>query len=367
MPQTAATARLVVDLDALVANYRLLERQARGAEVAPAVKADAYGLGAISVSLALWEAGARTFFTARLPGAEALRQAFADREATIYVLDGCHADWAARLDAANLIPVLNDANQLGAWKAYGSGLRRALPAALHIDTGMNRLGMRPEEAEALADSVDHLEGVDLRLVMSHLACAGDPGHPMNRRQRDAFAAISRRFPNARKSLANSGGTFLGEDYLFDMVRPGITLYGGGPEEKPDRRVAAAARFEAEVLQVRGVGPGETVGYAAGWTAQRHTRVAVIGAGYADGAPRSASPGGGAWFAGRIHPFVGRVSMDVAAVDIGDDEDIRPGDAMELFGPNYPLDEAAHAAGTVSYELLTRVGPRVPRIYRRDRT
>ena len=197
--------------------------------------------------------------------------------------------------------------------------------------------------------------------MSHLACADDPAEPMNRRQRDAFAAASTRYPNALKSFANSGGCFLGPDYAFDAVRPGVCLYGGGPEGRPDSRLKAVATLAAEILQIRDLPAGESVGYSRGFVAEAPRRIATCGAGYADGVLRSNSPGGQVWAAGALRPMLGRVSMDVIAVDVTGAK-VRVGDHVELFGANRPVDDAASAAGTISYELLTSIGGRVARSY-----
>ena len=218
---------------------------------------------------------------------------------------------------------------------------------------LNRLGFRPEDAPG------PFEG--LTLVLSHLACSDAPAEPMNARQRNAFAAAAQRYPGATRSFANSGGVFLGPDYAFDALRPGICLYGGGPEGRPDPRIRAVATLQAEVLQVRDVPAGETVGYSRGFRAGAPTRIATCAAGYADGLLRSYSPGGQAFIGGALRPIVGRVSMDVCAVDIGD-LNVSVGDRVELFGPNRLLDDAAAAAGTISYELLTSITLRVPRLY-----
>jgi alanine racemase len=225
---------------------------------------------------------------------------------------------------------------------------------MQIDTGMNRLGFRPEDAP------DPFDG--LGLVLSHLACADEPAEPMNRRQRDAFAGAAIRYPGVTRSLANSGGCFLGPDFAFDAVRPGLCLYGGGPEGRPDPRIRPVATLTAEVLQVRDLPAGESVGYSRGYIAGAARRIATCGAGYADGVARSASPRGQVWAAGALRPLLGRVSMDVIAVDVTD-TDIAPGDRVELFGANRLLDDAATAAGTIAYELLTSVTARVPRICR----
>ena len=277
-----ATATLTVDLDALAHNFHALEAIS-GAPAHPVVKADSYGLGAIPVATRLMAEGARTFFVARLAEGIALRAALGP-EPIIYVLDGCVGDAAPALKAADLRPILNHAEQLKAWGAAGGGA-----CGLQIDTGMNRLGFRVEDAPEPFD--------DLSLVMSHLACADEPAQPMNRRQRDAFAAVATRYPDTLKSFANSGGCFLGPDYAFDAVRPGICLYGGGPEGRPDDRIRAVATLTARVLQLRDVPAGESIGYSRGFVAPAPRRIATCGAGYADGVLRSQCPDGQVWIAG----------------------------------------------------------------------
>lgn len=341
-----APATLTVDLDALARNFHALEAIG-GAPVHPVVKADSYGLGAEACARRLMVEGARTVFVARCTEGERLREALGP-DLVVYVLDGCLAGRAPSLRAASLRPVLNTAAQLAEWTQAGGG-----PCALQIDTGMNRLGFRPEDAPAPFPG--------LELVLSHLACADDPAEPMNARQRDAFATASQRYPGTVRSFANSGGAFLGRDYAFDALRPGICLYGGGPEGRPDPRIAAVASLSAEVLQVREVPAGESVGYSRGFVAERPVRIATCAAGYADGVLRSYSPRGQAWVGGALRPIVGRVSMDVCAVDVTGVE-VAVGDRVELFGPNRRIDDAAAAAGTISYELLTSITARVPRVY-----
>lgn len=343
-----APATLFVDLSALAANLATLERVS-GVPVHPVVKADSYGLGAAACARRLMDEGARTFFVARTREGEALRSALG-LGPVIYVLDGCLAGRAPRLKAASLRPVLNSPQQLQDWQAAGGG-----PCALQIDTGMNRLGFRPEDAP------DAPAGLDL--VLSHLAFADEPDAAMNQRQRDVFAAVARRYPGTTRSFANSGGCFLGEGFAFDAVRPGICLYGGGPEGRPDPRIQAVATLRAEVLQVRNVPAGESVGYSAGFTAERPTRIATVAAGYADGVLRAYTrKGQGQVFIGdRLCPMVGRVSMDVCAVDVTD-ADVRVGDLAEVFGTHRNLDDAAAAAETIAYELLTSITARVPRAY-----
>ena len=347
----SAPATLNVDLDALAANFRLLEAVG-GVPVHPVVKADAYGLGAEACARRLAAEGARTFFVARTSEGERLRTGLGGDPA-IYVLDGCLAGRAARLLAADLRPVLNTDAQLAEWRTAGGGA-----CGMQIDTGMNRLGFRPEATP------EPFPGLDL--VLSHLACADDPAEPMNARQRDAFATAAMRYPGTARSFANSGGVFLGRNYAFDASRPGICLYGGGPEGRPDDRIRPVATLTAEVLQVRDVPAGESVGYSRGFVADAPRRIATVAAGYADGVLRSYSPRGLVFAGGALCPIVGRVSMDVCAVDVTGLE-VAVGDAAELFGPNRLLDDAAAAAGTVAWELLTSVGPRVTRRYAgRDR-
>lgn len=343
----SAPARLTVDLDALARNFHALSAIS-GAPAHPVVKADGYGLGAARCAARLMAEGARTFFVARVSEGVLLRAALGP-EPTIYVFDGCPGDSIPDLRASNLRPVINHPAQQSAWLASGGG-----PCGLQIDTGMNRLGFRPEDAPEPFDGVE--------LVLSHLACADTPAEPMNRYQRDAFAAVTAKYPGAIRSFANSSGCFLSPDFAFDAVRPGISLYGGGPEARPDPRISPVATLTADILQIRDVPAGESVGYSRSFIADRPTRVATCAAGYADGLLRSYSTGSGqVWLSGGLRPLLGRVSMDVIAVDITD-ADASLGDPVELFGPNRLLDDAALAAGTISYELLTSVLPRVPRVY-----
>jgi alanine racemase len=335
---TEVEARLTVDLDALAANHALLRRLAGGAEVAPVVKADAYGLGVAPVARRLAAEGARSFFVARVAEGEALRGVLGDGP-TIYVLDGCPPGTPRRLAAAGLTPVLNSAEQVRDWGGRS--------CALHVDTGLNRLGVSPDEARALAAS-----GLDVTLLISHLSCADIPDHPMNAAQLAAFTALRAAFPGVRASLANSAGVFLGGDYLFDMVRPGVTLYGGGPFEAGDPRI-----------QVREAPAGAAIGYGAAFVAQRPTRVAIIAAGHADGVLRSASPAGSVWFDGARRAMLGRISMDLIAVDVTGCDAARPGGLVQLLGAQALLDDVAVAAGTISYEVLTRLSPRATRVWR----
>lgn len=351
-------ARLTLDLDALAANYAALRAQALAAEVAPVVKADAYGIGAGPVARRLWAEGARTFYVARVAEGERLRGDLGpERTADVLVLDGCPDGAAERLAAAGLTPVLNSLAQV---EAYARGAPGG-PCALHVDTGMNRLGLRPEEARSLAQS-DRLRGLDLRWVLSHLSRASEQDRHASSAQAARLAEIAVLFPDARVSLCNSAGTFLDQDLHFDQVRPGISLYGGGPFDRPDPRLRPVATLTAPVLQLRTARPGEAVGYGAAFVAPRTLRVAIVAAGYADGALRSLTGGGYAFVEGASRPLLGRVSMDLIAVDVSDAPAVRPGTEVELWGPNLPIDEVAAAAGTIALELLVRAGARGERVY-----
>lgn len=357
-------AHLTIDLDALTHNYAALRHEARGAEVAPVVKADAYGLGAAQVAGHLWAQGARGFFVARISEGEDLRAALGlDRPATIYVLDGAPSGSAARLEAADLTPVLNSAAQVSEWSSHARAVQGGRKAALQIDTGMNRLGLRLEEAKALIQSFDGLRGLSIDLVISHLACASELAHPANVAQLARFQEARSLFPEARASLANSAGIFLGPDYLFDLVRPGISLYGGGPFGLCHPALRPVAHLTAPILQIREIRPGETIGYGATFTAEQPVRAAIIAAGYADGMLRSFGKSGQVWLGGAYRKVLGRLSMDMTAIEISHDLVVAPGDQVELLGEHITLDDAASASGTLAYECLVRLAPRLQRTYR----
>lgn len=366
-------AILHIDLDALVANWRQLSSMASQAECAAVVKADGYGLGAAEVGKALQKAGCRRFFVAHSEEALALRQALPD--ATIHILHGPTAGGEAALAAARLTPVLSTPGQIAAWSQLAKKLNRRLPAALHVDTGMNRLGLSDAEAYAVATDPTRLDGIDLAFVMSHLACSDEPDHPLNRRQAEAFAALRQRFPNLKGSLANSAGIFLGPQYHHDILRPGIALYGANPlapsagPRREASRMAEVVHLQGKILQVRSVDRGQTVGYGAGYIVEKPTQIATVAVGYADGFSRALSGRGSAIIKGRQGhvrvPIAGRVSMDLITLDVSalDASDCRPGMPVSLLGGGIDLDEQAALAGTIGYELLTQLGKRYRRIYK----
>ena len=359
-----ATARLTIDLGALKANWQHLAATGGPAHMAAVVKADGYGLGVEPVAKALWQAGARTFFVVFPQEALELRKVLT--KARIFVLAGLDAHSAGPCRKAGVTPVINCEAELEAWRAEAKKAGSPLACALHFDTGMNRLGFDPQAAERLSQNREDLEVV---LVMSHLACGEDRQHPMNAQQLARFEAVARHFPGVRLSLGNSAGVFLGESHRFDLLRPGIALYGGEPiagEPNPMRPVAS---FHARILQVREVKKGETVGYSATQTLTRDSRIAIAGAGYADGIKRGGSgrAGGGAsgWIGGCRVPILGRISMDLTAFDVTGvpSQVLESGDWIEFFGQNMPLDEFARACGTISYEVLTGMGRRAERVYK----
>ena len=362
-------ARLVVDLAALAANYRTIA-SATAAEVAGVVKADGYGLGAASVARALHEAGCRTFFTAFAHEAAALRQTLRDVE--IFVLMPRTGDEAHVLHEHRLIPCLFDLEGVDRW--IGSAAARGAPAraALHVETGIHRLGLVGEALDTLRSDHTRRSRLEVALLMSHLACADEPSSPANRRQLDRFRAIRDAFPGARASLANSAGTFLGPEYHFDLVRPGIALYGHDPHYLHTvSRVRPVATFEARLGQIATVEPGECVGYGGAATCEAARRIGVVLAGYADGVPRSLYQPGRPLevvVAGHRAPLFGRVSMDMTTIDLsGVPEDAAGAGAwVEIFGPNASIERVAEQAETIPYEILTGIGPRVERIRVRAR-
>lgn len=359
-----SSARLTIDLDALAHNFAVLRAEAAGAEAAPVLKADGYGLGAGPLARRLWAEGARRFFVARLTEGEALRAALgADRPAAICVLDGFSPGTGARLAAAGLTPVLHSLPQVTAARAWAAA-NGPLKAVLHIDTGMNRQGISLDEARALAQSPDGLTGLDIEVVMSHLGSAPEPAHARNRLQLERFNTVRPLFPETRASFAASAGIFLGPDFRFDIVRPGVSLFGGGPEERPDPRLRAVATFEAPIVDIRNIAPGEMVGYGSAMTVDKPTRAAVVAAGYADGLIRAAKGRSHGWLAGAKRPVL-IITMDLIAIDIGQAE-AKIGDYVELLGPNILLDDLAADAGTVAHECLVRLSNRAERVYLGER-
>jgi alanine racemase len=321
------------------------------------VKANAYGLGAAPVARALAGAGCRMFFVATLDEGIALRRAIGEAP-EIAILNGPPPGAAAEFTSSRLIPVLNDPGQIAAWQRLASGK----PAILHVDTGMARLGLSAREFATLVES---RPPIAWRAVMSHLACADDPDHSLNRRQRAAFAAAAARLPGLTASLAASSGIFLGPEYHFDMVRPGAALYGVNPLPGRANPLRQVVRLSAKIVQVRQIDRGESVGYGAAHVMAVPGRAAIVAVGYADGWMRSLSHRGCGYLAGTRVPLLGRVSMDLVTFDVSaiPVDLAHPGAMIELLGDDYGVDAAAADAGTIGYEILTALGSRYHRIYR----
>jgi alanine racemase len=358
------TGLLTVDLAALAANWRKLASLAPGAECGAVVKADAYGLGQAAVMRALARAGCETFFVANLLEGETAR-ALAPN-ADVYVLDGITPGCGPRLAAAGLRPCIGSFAELREWTALGAALGRPLEAAIHFDTGMNRLGFSPADA---ADVAEAATGVAARLIMSHFLSSQLPDAPVNARQIADFLAARAYFPGVAGSMAASSGVFLPQRPHFDLVRPGYALYGGNPTPGAANPMAPVASLSARIISLRDLAVGETVGYDGVWAASRPTRAATIGAGYADGLPVSATaaPGkaaGEAVVGGQRCPFIGRVSMDYIVLDVTDapESATKRGDWVELLGETIGVEDLATSARTIGYEVLTRLGRRYARRY-----
>lgn len=342
-----------ISLGTVRANYRALRNLSPQAETGAVVKADAYGHGLPQIGAALVAEGCETFFVAYAEEGTALRNAVGP-EPKIYVFHGVTEETSGTFLSVNLTPVCNSPREIKLWQQIAPG--RAYAA--HFDTGMNRLGIRPADVDAVLSLA---EVHPPELVMSHLACADQPDHPMNAQQLRAFQKIASLFPKSRKSFSSTGGIYLGKEYQFDLVRPGIGLYGGGPAYPSDIRLTPALRLEASVISVFDAAPEATSGYGATFTAKRPTRLATLALGYADGYLRSASNYGFAMLQNTPCPIVGRVSMDLVTIDVSDVEgDIAPGTHAEFIGPKAGLEIQAQALGTIGYELTTRLGGRISR-------
>jgi alanine racemase len=368
-PQVAARADeragalLTIDLDAIAENYRRLRARLRpGAQCAGVVKADGYGCGAIPVAKRLFAEGCRVFFVARTDEGFALKPHLP--EAEVCVLDGLRDGLVDDYAAAGVVPVLNDPGQVEAWTAYCAANEVRPPVVIHVDTGMNRLGLSEADAHALADEEDALRAFSDVLVMSHLVVSEEPENPINAAQLAAYRRVRALFPNAKSSLANSSGIFLGHDYHFDLVRPGHALYGGNPTLGKPNPMRHAVQLLARVIAVREVDKAGTVGYGATARIGAGGRIATIAVGYADGYLRSLSNRGEAWIGPHRVPIIGRVSMDLVTLDVSSvpPEACQVGDFAELIGPHIGVDDVAERAGTNGYEILTGLGPRYHRAY-----
>ena len=342
-------ARVRIDLSALVSNYRLFQSCVNG-EVGAVVKANGYGLGAVPVVRRLFGEGCRSFFVATLDEALAITL---NGSADIYVFEPPLGKEGieATIDEG-YIPVINDAGQLEA--AQEKTLKKI---AIHIDTGMERLGISFRSV-----NLDQLKSANLHLVMTHLACADDPDDPFNVEQIERFHRVACHLPNVRTSIGNSAATLTSDRFQGDLARPGIGLYGANPFSKRENPTSIVATCEAQVLSIRDVEAGASVGYGRTFTCDEPMRIAVVGIGYADGVPRVLSNRGNFAFGDKLLPIRGHISMDVTQLDVSKCPDIRVGDWVEFFGKNIDCDDVAKSANSLGYEFLTGLGKRVERLY-----
>lgn len=354
---------LIVNLDALARNYRLLRKTAAPAECGAVVKADAYGLGVEPVVRCLFEEGCRHFFVATVREGQELREQFAAAE--IYVLTGAQSGEEGALREAKLIPVLNSYEQIVRWVEIDDSTR--YPAIVHIDTGMTRLGLNTRDVDQLVLDTRVLNRLEIAYLMTHLACADQPSSALNQEQIERFERICQRLPGARTSIGNSAGLLTAEQYRGDLVRPGIALYGGNPFVDAPNPMEVVVTLQVPVLQVQELTKPTTIGYGATCRIDAPARLATVGVGYADGIPRALGNCGEAYLGNARVPIVGRISMDLLTLDVSAvaGEHVYPGASVELIGKTILLDEAAKTAGTIGNELLTGFGARWERRYVRD--
>jgi alanine racemase len=351
-----------VDVSAVAHNFKFLQSQLPHAKCSSVVKADAYGLGMLQLSPHLAQAGCEQFFVATLD--EGLQLNKVVQNVDIFVLGGLLAGTEQEFSHNNLTPVLNDLGQIQLWNTHAQKLNQKLPAVVHVDTGMWRLGLPPAEVIQLANNRDLLKPLNLKFIMSHLACSDSPHHDKNLQQMSAFNAALAILPKTPASLANSHGIFLGHDYHYNLVRPGRSLFGLGARFLHTDGLRQALQVYARIMQVSPIGKGETIGYDSMYCVTKPTRIATISIGYADGYSRTLSNHGRVFINGFEAPIVGRVSMDVITVDVGEVPEAFaiPGAWAEIIGENISADDVALAAGTTSREISSKLGTRFRKIY-----
>lgn len=364
-PDTGASVRagaiLTIDLGAIKNNWQLCQKTVgKSCAVGAVIKAGGYGLDARHVGVALSVAGCKTFFVATIDEGITLRSVLGP-DAEIFILGTIIPGNETTLAHHGLSPVLNSLSDIKTWKKFSAGD----PCALHIDSGMNRLGLSKDDVEKLAIDKSLLSKLNINLVMSHLACADDQASPMNKAQLATFTnALSAIGSNARSSIANSSGVFLGRDYHLDLVRPGVGLFGVNPVPGKSNPMAQVIRLQGKILQIREIDTPQSVGYGATHKAAGPMKIATIAAGYADGLNRSLSNNGVAYIGDHPAPYVGRVSMDLITLDVSaiPENIATQGALVDLIGPNNPVDDVAARAGTIGYEILTSLGDRYHRKY-----
>ena len=356
-------ARLSVDLAAIRANYALLNSLSANAECAVVLKANAYGIGVKQIAPELYVAGARTFFVAFIAEAIELLESLNHADnIVIYVLEGNAPGNERGFSNPSILPVINSLEQLERWQAHCASNNLPVRCGLHVDTGMNRLGLSINELfSVLTNNTEQA----VSLVMSHLSCADDPLSTQNSAQLDAFRSVKERFPKLSYCLANSAGMLLGTDYLFDMVRAGVALFGIHATRQQPVALEPAIKLEARLIQIKTAVEGETIGYGATYKVIKPMRLGTLSIGYADGYLRSLSGSqAAAFFHGRRFPLVGRVSMDAIVIDLGDADSHSPrvGEYVELINETLDINELAGQAGTIAHEILTSFGNRLHWVY-----
>jgi len=356
-----APALLRISSTNLAANYKTVCGQTQST-VAGVIKANGYGTGLEHAFETLWNEGCRQFFVAT-PEEAALAKSL-QATAEIFVLGGFYHDADEYYAAHNIIPVLGSLEEIDRWSSFAKKAGRKLPAAIHFDTGINRLGLGKDETKRLIENKSLLDSIDLKLIMSHFACSDEKDHDMNVRQAADFAKIAAAFPDTPKSLCNSSGIFRDKSWHHDLLRPGFCLYGGNPTPETKNPMYPVVSLNVRILQTSDVKKGETAGYGATHIFAADTHTATVALGYADGIPRSGSNKMKLFWNGRPCPVVGRISMDLTIVDIGSvtGSPPQPGDFLEVLGPSQSVDDLAAACGTIGYEILTSLGRRYERVY-----
>jgi alanine racemase len=351
-----------INLAALRDNFNFLQSRTRTAQTAAVVKANGYGLGIVPVGQTLYAAGCRTFFTAHFSEALALRAAVKD--CVIAVLHGLHPTEFAEAAAHDITPVLQSLEMIERWADFGFTRNQPLPAMIQLDTGMNRLGLGADEQQRLIAKPEILTGMHVTHWLSHFCSSEERDNAFNTEQKHRFDVLRKQLPPARASLYNSSGIFLDPDYHYDLVRPGVALYGANPTPGQPNPMQPVVELQTPILQVRHVQAGDTVGYNQTYRFDRPGKIATIPLGYADGYPRTLSNRGEARIGTFSAPIRGRVSMDLLTLDVTDipDSVAHPGALACLIGPHRPIDQIASEAGTIAYEILTGLGTRVQRIY-----
>ena len=358
-----ANSFLVIDVDAIVSNYQTLRSKLTNAHCAATLKANAYGLGIKKIAPALDKAGCPTFFVATLDEAVELRKILTSKRKSILVLNGFLTGTGSIFKQYNITPVLNNSRQLEKWVDFNTTLKERQKAALHLDTGMNRLGLDNTDLRRLMNNPQILIKANIYMLLSHLACSDEPKNPMNKNQLLEFNSWIKHLPSMTASFANSGGIYLGEKFHFDLVRPGLALYGSVPGHLQNDLKNCISLY-GRVLQLREVDKGQLIGYGGTYKLPKKARIATIGVGYADGYQRVLSGSSTVFHRGFPLPLVGRISMDSITVDISSlpDNNLKEGDFVELLGKHFTIDQAASLAQTVPYEMITGLGRRHYRYY-----